>query len=65
MSRRVLVLVLGAAAAAAFAAALRRAGRGDPTRNGGRERTERLRREIEQARERLRDDLARTREQQG
>jgi hypothetical protein len=65
MSTRLLLLALGATAAAAAATALRRAGRGDPARNGGRERTERLRREIEQARARLRDDLARTREQQG
>jgi hypothetical protein len=64
MPRRLLVLLLGVTAGAALAAALRRAGRGDPARNGGRERTEQLRREIEQARERLRDDLARAREQQ-
>ena len=58
MTTRLLVLALGAAAAGAFVAARRRASRGDSTRNGGRERTEQLRREIEQARRRLREDLS-------
>jgi hypothetical protein len=58
--RRLLVLFLGAAAAA-LVASRRRAGAADPAANGGRARTEQLRREIEQARERLREDLARAR----
>ncbi|MGH3004981.1 MAG: hypothetical protein ACRDOS_03615 [Gaiellaceae bacterium] len=62
MPRRFLVLALGAAVAA-LVASRRRAGVRDPARNGGRERTDGLRREIEQARERLREDLARAREQ--
>jgi hypothetical protein len=63
---RLLVLALGAAVAAAagLVAFRRRAGRGDAASNGGRERTEQLRREIEQARERLREDLARARGQE-
>jgi hypothetical protein len=61
MDRRLLVLAVGAAAAGAFVAARRQASRGDSTRNGGRERTVQLRREIEQARRRLREDLSRTR----
>jgi hypothetical protein len=59
--RRLLVLLLGAAAAALVASRWR-TGAADPARNGGRERTAQLRREIEQARERLREDLARARE---
>lgn len=52
-------LALGIAALAAFLAYRRRpVAQGA---NGGRERTERLRREIEEARRRLRDDLARSR----
>jgi hypothetical protein len=58
--RRLLVLALGAAAVAAILS-WRRAPQTDPRRDGGRERTARLRRELEQARERLREDLARTR----
>ncbi|HEX2044385.1 MAG TPA: hypothetical protein VHF23_02020 [Gaiellaceae bacterium] len=62
MSRRLLALVL-ALAAAAFLASGRRGRRGEAARNGGRERTERLRLEIEQARDRLRAEIARTRGQ--
>jgi hypothetical protein len=62
VSRRLLALGL-ALAAAAFLASSRRGRRAEAGRNGGRERTERLRREIEQARERLRAELARTRGQ--
>ena len=62
MAKLFLGLALGAAAAGALLAARRRAGRGDPAKNGGRERTEQLRREIEQARERLRENLTRARE---
>jgi hypothetical protein len=59
MERRLAVLALGIAALAAFLASRRRlAVQGA---NGGRERTEQLRREIEEARRRLRDDLARSR----
>jgi hypothetical protein len=47
------------AALAAFLASRRRSAAQGV--NGGRERTEQLRREIEEARRRLRDDLARAR----
>jgi hypothetical protein len=60
--RRLFLLALGVAAAAVVFSR-RRARAGDPARNGGRARTERLRRELEQARERLREDLARSRGQ--
>jgi hypothetical protein len=65
MARRLVVLALAAAAAAAAATAFqRRRSPSDPTRNGGsRERAARLQRELEQARERLRADIARAREQ--
>jgi len=53
-------MALGAALAAAFLASRRRAGAAQGA-NGGRERTERLRREIEEARRRLREDLSRAR----
>ena len=59
--RRVLFLALAAAAAAVFLASRRRAVGGDPSGNGARERTARLRRDLEQARDRLREDIARTR----
>ena len=59
MARRALVLVAGAAAAAAavFAVLGRVRRRGGPESNGGRERTEELRREIEAARARLRESI--------
>jgi hypothetical protein len=65
MARRLVVLALAAAAAAAaLTAARRHRSAADPTRNGGsRERAARLQRELEQARERLRADIARAREQ--
>ena len=59
MKRRVAALALGFAALAAFLAYRRR-----PVAQGanaGRERTDRLRREIEEARRRLQEDLARSR----
>jgi hypothetical protein len=62
VARRLLLLALGAATAAVVASRLRLTG-SDPARNGGRQRTERLRRELADARERLRQDLARAREQ--
>jgi hypothetical protein len=56
MIRKVLLVLLGAAvAASAVAAALSRGRSGRPEANGGRERTEELRREIEAARARLRE----------
>jgi len=58
VSRR--ILLFGAAAAAGVAAVLAvfaRRRRGRPERNGGRERTEQLRREIEAARARLRESI--------
>ena len=66
MARRLVVLALAAAAAAAaLTAARRHRSASDLTRNGGsRERAARLQRELEQARERLRTDIARAREQQ-
>jgi hypothetical protein len=66
MARRLVVLALAAAAAAAaVAAAHRRRTAADPARNGGsRERAVRLQRELGQARERLRADIVRAREQQ-
>jgi hypothetical protein len=58
MFRRFLLLVAAVAAIAAAAAALLgRRGRGGPEANGGRERTEELRREIEAARARLRESI--------
>ncbi len=59
MFRRFLLLVAAVAALAAAAAALlgRMRGRGGPKTNGGRERTEELRREIEAARTRLRESI--------
>jgi hypothetical protein len=59
MARRALLVLLGTAvAAAAVAAVLGRARkRGLPETNGGRERTEELRREIEAARARLRESI--------
>ncbi|HEX5468609.1 MAG TPA: hypothetical protein VFW80_06150 [Gaiellaceae bacterium] len=59
MARRALLLVAGTAAlAAAIAGVLGRARRrGGPETNGGRERTEELRREIEAARARLRESI--------
>lgn len=51
---------LGLAVLAAFLASRRRAVP-ESQADGGRERTERLRREIEEARRRLREDLARAR----
>lgn len=59
MARRLLVLLAGIAAAAGAALAVtRRLGRkGASEANGGRERTEELRREIEAARERLRESI--------
>jgi hypothetical protein len=63
VAKRLLVLALGTAAGAAIVMIRRRGRDGDPTRNGGRARTDRLRRELEQARQRLREELARTRGQ--
>jgi hypothetical protein len=64
MAGRFLVVALAAAGAAAALYAARRAGLTDASRNGGsQERAERLRRELDQARERLRTDIARAREQ--
>ena len=59
MGRKALLrLVAAAAVAAAVAAVLGRIGRrGDAETNGGRERTEELRREIETARARLRESI--------
>jgi hypothetical protein len=59
MWRRFAALALGIAVLAAFLARRRRSA--FRAVDGGRERTERLRREIEEARRRLRDDLARSR----
>jgi hypothetical protein len=59
MGRRLAVLALGATVLAAFLASRRRSA--DHGADGARERTEQLRREIEEARRRLRDDLARAR----
>lgn len=57
------MLALAAAGAAAALAAARRVTAHDPARNGGsQERAERLRRELDQARARLRTDIARARE---
>jgi hypothetical protein len=64
MARRLIVLALAAAGAAAAFYAARRVALADPSRNGGsHERAERLRRELDQAQERLRTDIARAREQ--
>jgi hypothetical protein len=58
MVRRFLLLVAAVAAIAATAAAIfGRRRRGRPQANGGRERTEELRREIEAARARLRESI--------
>jgi hypothetical protein len=59
MFRRILLLGAAVAALAAAVAALlgRARGRGGPETNGGRERTEQLRREIETARARLRESI--------
>jgi hypothetical protein len=62
MPRRLLVLALGAVAGIVVAAARRSRLGGEASRNGGRERTAKLRREVEEARERLREDIARARE---
>jgi hypothetical protein len=59
MRRRLAALTLGTVVLAAFLASRRRAAM--QAANGGRERTEQLRHEIEEARRRLRDDLARSR----
>jgi hypothetical protein len=62
MNRRLLAAALGAAAAAALVAARRRPWAGAaPTDGGSSGRTDRLRSEIEAAREQLREDLARMR----
>ncbi|HSK15496.1 MAG TPA: hypothetical protein VK915_04950 [Gaiellaceae bacterium] len=59
MVRRLVALGLAALGIAALAAARRRPA-ADPARNGGSaERTARLRRELDEARERLRADIAR------
>ena len=59
MPRKFLLLLTGAAAAAAAVAAVlgRKGKRGGAETNGGRERTEELRREIEAARARLRESI--------
>ena len=59
MVRRFLLLVAAVAALAAAAAVVigRMRSRGGPVANGGRERTEQLRREIEAARARLRESI--------
>ena len=59
MVRRFLLLVAAVAALAAAAAVVigRMRSRGGPETNGGRERTELLRREIEAARARLRESI--------
>lgn len=66
MARRLVVLALAAAAAAAaVAASYRRHRSADPAHDGGsRERAARLQRELKEARERLRADIVRAREQQ-
>jgi len=64
MARRLIVVALAAAGAVAALVAVRRASITHLSRNGGsHERAERLRRELDQARERLRTDIARAREQ--
>jgi hypothetical protein len=64
MARRILLVALSGAAVALLVASRRRGRVGDPETNGGAaERTERLRREVDEARERLREDLARAREE--
>lgn len=58
------MLALAAAGAVAAVAAARRAAAHDASRNGGsQERVERLRRELDASRERLRADIARARAQ--
>jgi hypothetical protein len=64
MARRLIVVALAASGAVAALVAARRASMTHPSRNGGsHERAERLRCELDQARERLRTDIARAREQ--
>jgi len=58
MARKALLSLGAAAAAAAVAAVLRRRRSSGPATNGGRERTEELRREIESARARLRESIS-------
>jgi hypothetical protein len=58
MVRRFLLFVAAVAALAAAAVVFgRMRGRGGPETNGGRDRTEQLRREIEAARARLRESI--------
>ena len=58
MVRRFVLLVAAVAALAAAAVVIgRMCSRGGPEANGGRERTEQLRREIEAARARLRESI--------
>lgn len=58
------MLALAAAGAGAAVVAARRAAAHDPSGNGGsRERAERLRRELDASRQRLRADIARARAQ--
>jgi hypothetical protein len=64
MAGRLIVLGLAAAAGLAYVAGRRRRLASEAAQNGGSQaRVARLRREIEQARERLREDIARAREQ--
>ena len=58
---RILLAVLGLAAAAAALRAARRPHVGDPGGNGAGERTRELEQRVEEARDRLRRDLERTR----
>lgn len=60
-ARRLFLVALGAVAVAALASARRRPAVGDPTGNGGAGRTHELRRHIEDARRRLRENLERAR----
>jgi hypothetical protein len=65
VARRLFALALGAGAVAAVLAARRRSGAGDGSRNGASQhRAERLRREVELAREQLRADVERARDEQ-
>lgn len=58
------MLAVAAAGAGAAVVAARRAAAHDPSRNGGsQERAERLRRELDASRQRLRADIARARAQ--
>ena len=64
MARRLIVVALATAGAVAALYAARRASPTDPSSNGvSHERAERLRRELDQARTRLRADIDRAREQ--